>query len=168
MSRVSRTERPTARPSASRSAARRDLRAALPRHLASTPCGPRARAGSRSACPTSAARSRAPAPAPPPSRPTTVRVRAGDPPLGHHRRRFDREQRRARKRQVPEMDDVPVGRASLVGGVLAHRRDDDAVPKFQAADTDGVNRWAGISLRAESGDGIGRGETPCGHVDRDG
>ena len=91
-----------------------------------------------------------------------------DPPLGHHRRRLDRQQRRARKREMSEMDHVPVGRAPLVGRVLTHRRDDDAISEFQAADTVWRNRWAGISLRAESGDGIRRGETPCGHVDRDG
>ena len=38
------------------------------------------------------------------------------------------------ERQLAEMDQVPVGHPSVLGGVLAHRRDDDAIGKLQCAD----------------------------------
>ena len=35
---------------------------------------------------------------------------------------------------MPEVNDVPVGHAAVLSGILAHRRDDDAVGEAEAAD----------------------------------
>jgi hypothetical protein len=61
-------------------------------------------------------------------------VGMADPSLGHYGRCLDGQQGRARKREVPEMDEMPVGHAPFYGRVLAHGRDDNAVRKFEAAD----------------------------------
>ena len=67
-----------------------------------------------------------------------VRPQAGvavaDAPFRRDRGRLDRQQRRAGQRQLAEVDDVPVGHAAVLGRILAHRRDDDAVAKLEAAD----------------------------------
>ena len=67
-----------------------------------------------------------------------ARVTVGDPPFGRDGGCFDRQQRRARKREVAEMNHVPIGHAPVVGRILAHRRDHDAVGELEAADL----QWA--------------------------
>jgi hypothetical protein len=64
--------------------------------------------------------------------PETEIVRT-DPPLGQHRCGFDNKKASAREGQVAEMDRVPVGRAALFGRILAHRRNHDAIAKFERA-----------------------------------
>src|SRR3954471_20819041 len=56
-----------------------------------------------------------------------------DPSVWHDGRRFDGEERRPRQGELTEVDEVPVGRTSLVCRVLAHRRNDNAVLKFEAS-----------------------------------
>ena len=102
----------------------------------STPCARRGRAGWRSACPTSAGRSRASGRAPARCRRTRGRGRAARCAPRAHGGRFDGQQRRAGECQVAEVDDVPVGRAALVGRVLAHGRDHDPVAQLEAADAE--------------------------------
>src|SRR3954454_11426194 len=57
-----------------------------------------------------------------------------DPSLCQYGGRFDGKERGARQGEVTEVDEVPVGRTSLICRVLAHRRNDDAVLKFEASD----------------------------------
>ena len=95
-----------------------------------------ARAGSRSACRTSGARSRARAPSLPRWHRTRGRYRHSDAAFGRDRGRLDRQQRGAGQRQMAEMDHMPVGHAAVFGRILAHRRDDDAVGEAQAADVE--------------------------------
>lgn len=61
-------------------------------------------------------------------------VVGADPPFRHHRGRLQGQQRRPGQGQVAQVDDVPVGGAALVGRILAHRRDHDAVTQRQRAD----------------------------------
>jgi hypothetical protein len=61
-------------------------------------------------------------------------VALGDPPLGRDRGRLDDQKARSRQRQVAEVDQVPLARRALARGVLAHRRDDDAVGEGERAD----------------------------------
>jgi len=57
----------------------------------------------------------------------------GDPPRALHRRRLDHQEPRAGDREAAEMHPVPVGGAAVIGAVLAHRRDDDAIRQGEAA-----------------------------------
>ena len=70
----------------------------------------------------------------------------GDPPLGRDAGRLDQHEAGPGHRHLPEMDVVPLGHPALDGGVLAHRRDDDAIGQVQRAEGD----------RLEQGDGHGR------------
>ena len=54
--------------------------------------------------------------------------------------RLDHQQAGAGIRQHAEMRHVPVGRAAVIGAVLAHRRDHDAVGEFETGEPDGENR----------------------------
>jgi hypothetical protein len=62
-------------------------------------------------------------------------IGVGDPSLWKDGGRLDGQQRRTRKSQVPEVDAVPVGHASIDSRVLAHRRDDDAVGQLEGTDS---------------------------------
>jgi hypothetical protein len=64
-------------------------------------------------------------------------VGVGNAPFGQHGGRFDREQRRTGQREMTEVDEVPVRHAAVDGGVLAHRRNDDAVRERDVGDRDG-------------------------------
>lgn len=50
--------------------------------------------------------------------------------------RFDGQQRRTRNRQLAEVNQVPVGHASVLGRVLAHRSDHDPIAQLQLPDLD--------------------------------
>ena len=60
----------------------------------------------------------------------------GDAAVALDMRRLDDHQRGAGIRQHAEMHQVPVVGAAVVGRILAHRRDDDAVGKRQAGQSD--------------------------------
>ena len=66
-----------------------------------------------------------------------------------NRGRLDREHAGARFQELAPMHDVPVGGAAIHGGVLAHRRHDDAVRQRELAELEG---------REEVGFGHGDGE----------
>ena len=76
----------------------------------------------------------------------------GDAAMALDMGRLDDHQRRAGIRQHAEMDQVPVVGAAVVGGVLAHRRDHDAVGKLEA----------GQLIRREKGAAHGMGILDCG------
>ena len=59
-----------------------------------------------------------------------------DPPLRRHRRRFGEHQRGAADRARSEMGEVPVVGVAVVAGILAHRRNPDAVGERDVAQTD--------------------------------
>jgi len=59
-----------------------------------------------------------------------------DAPFGLDRGRLGEQQAGARKGEMPEMDHVPVIRLPALRGVLAHRRDHDAIPQGQATQRD--------------------------------
>ena len=80
----------------------------------------------------------------------------GDAALPLDMRRLDDDQRGAGIGQHAEMHHVPVIGAAVVGGILAHRRDDDAVCKFEACQLHG--RKQGTGHGQNSGDGICRTE----------
>ena len=65
-------------------------------------------------------------------------VTVGDAPFRADRGRLDRQRARARERQLPEMHLVPVGHLAVLGRILAHRSDDDAVGEPQPAN---LNRF---------------------------
>ena len=50
---------------------------------------------------------------------------------------LDHHQRRPRIGKRAEVADVPVGRCPVVGAVLTHRRNDDAVGKLKARESNG-------------------------------
>ena len=58
-------------------------------------------------------------------------------------RRFDDEQSRARIGEHAEVIEVPVGGHAVVGAVLAHRRNDDAVREFEIGELDARKQGAG-------------------------
>ena len=64
---------------------------------------------------------------------------------------FDDDQRGAGIGQHAEMHQVPVIGAAIVGGILAHRRDDDAVGKLETGQPDRARTkhwsWGNYSLR---------------------
>jgi hypothetical protein len=55
----------------------------------------------------------------------------GDPPPGQDCSRLNGEERGTRERELTQMDQVPVGHASILGRVLAHGRDHDATGEFE-------------------------------------
>ena len=58
-------------------------------------------------------------------------------------RRFDDEQSRARIGQHAEVIEVPVGGHAVVGAVLAHGRNDDAVRELEIGEPNGRKQCAG-------------------------
>ncbi len=56
-----------------------------------------------------------------------------NPPLGRDRRRFGEDDRRAADRARREMREMPVVGVAVDAGILAHRRDADAVGEFGVA-----------------------------------
>ena len=62
-----------------------------------------------------------------------ARVPGRDPAVAHDRGRLGEDECRAADRAAPEVDEVPVVRHPLLGGVLAHRRDHDPVPQRHGA-----------------------------------
>src|SRR5262245_21520450 len=57
---------------------------------------------------------------------------------------FDEHECRAAYRAASQMDQVPITGEAVVGAVLAHRRDNDAVPEADASD---IERAEQIDLR---------------------
>ncbi len=60
----------------------------------------------------------------------------GDAAVALHMGRLDNDEAGAGIRQHAKVSDVPVGRATVDGAVLTHRRHDDAVVQFDAAEPD--------------------------------
>nr|GFD54249.1 hypothetical protein [Tanacetum cinerariifolium] len=54
-------------------------------------------------------------------------IAIGDAPFRRDRGRLQDHHRGAGQREMAEVDHVPVGRQAVFGGILAHRRDGDAV-----------------------------------------
>src|SRR5690606_10894918 len=76
------------------------------------------------------------------------RIRVGDPSLRRHSRGFDGEQRSAREGQMTEVDQVPIRETAVLGGVLSHGGDHDAVRQRERADLDGSEKpWIHGCLR---------------------
>ena len=69
-----------------------------------------------------------------------VAIKAGaavrDAPFAGDVRLLDHEQARSRAGEGAQVREVPVGHRAVVGRVLAHRRDDDAVRERDAAELD--------------------------------
>ncbi len=61
-------------------------------------------------------------------------IAIGDPPVRADRGGFDRQGARPRHGELAQMNLVPVGHRAVFGGILAHRRDDDAVGEAEPAD----------------------------------
>ncbi len=83
-------------------------------------------------------------------------IGVGDPPLWQDGSRLDGQQRRTRERKMAEVDEVPVGHATVDGRVLAHRRDDDAVGQIEVTDA----KWCEQRTHARSSltdDGVSLG-----------
>ena len=64
----------------------------------------------------------------------------GDAAAALDMRRFDDHEARAGIGQHAEMGEMPVGGGAVIGAVLAHRRDDDAVGNSTGPSLMGVNR----------------------------
>ena len=76
----------------------------------------------------------------------------GDAAAALDMRRLDDDEARAGIGQHAEMGEMPVGGGAVVGAVLAHRRDDDAVGEFDTAELDGCEESGhAISLLALHG-----------------
>ena len=76
--------------------------------------------------------------------PVVVEAQVGgrDPPLGLDRGGLDAQHAGAGESEAAEMDQVPVIGRTVIGRVLAHRRDHDAVGQGQAAQRDGGEQGA--------------------------
>ncbi len=72
----------------------------------------------------------------------------GDAAAALHGRRLDDEQGRAGIGQHAEMDEMPVVGAAVVGAVLAHGRDDDAVCQLEAVEPDRREQMTGHEVSA--------------------
>jgi hypothetical protein len=59
-----------------------------------------------------------------------------------YRSGFDNQQSSTRQRHLAEMNGVPISRETLVGHVLAHRGNDDAIGQFKWADLEGGEKLA--------------------------
>ena len=70
-------------------------------------------------------------------------VSVRDAPVPSDRRGFDRQHRRAGHSQLAEVHQVPVGHVPVLGAVLAHGGDDDAVRQLQTADEEGGEQLGG-------------------------
>ena len=84
-----------------------------------------------------------------------------DPAFGGDRGRFDGEHAGARQQHLAPVDEVPVGGAAVVGGVLAHRRDDDAIGERQAAQRDRVEQRHAYLLAQHFGRRTSGGQIPA-------
>lgn len=71
-------------------------------------------------------------------------VRIGDAPFRRDRGCFDRQERRARESKLAQMNHVPVGHASSLGGVLTHGSNDDSIGQLKVADTQGGEQFGEI------------------------
>jgi hypothetical protein len=60
----------------------------------------------------------------------------GDTPDRFHVRGLDAEHRGAGQRQIVDMGKMPIIGRTIVGRILAHRRHDDAIGEFEAAQLD--------------------------------
>ena len=83
-------------------------------------------------------------------------VGVGDAAFGQNGGRLDGQQRRARQREMAEMDEVPVGHAAVDGRVLAHRRDDDAVGQLEGTDAKRCKQRAHANFSIFSVEPVGR------------
>ena len=76
-----------------------------------------------------------------------VRIEAeaamGDAAVALHMGRLDDDEAGSRISEHAEMGDVPVAGAAVIGAVLAHRRDDDAVVELDAGELDGREQRCG-------------------------
>ncbi|MNY30711.1 hypothetical protein D3C86_1648340 [compost metagenome] len=73
-----------------------------------------------------------------------------DAALGRHRRGLDDQQPGTRERHVAQVNHVPVGSRALVGRVLAHRRNGDAVGKFEITDLVGREKLGHEQVPSEA------------------
>src|SRR5215510_6517342 len=73
--------------------------------------------------------------------------------------RLDHDQRRPGIGEHAEVVDVPVGGHAVVGAVLAHGRDDDAVREFEIGELNGRKQGTGHVTRSDFGVGIKRRRT---------
>jgi hypothetical protein len=81
-----------------------------------------------------------------------AQVARRDAAVLQHGGRLDDQQRGARQREVAEMDHVPVAGVAVLGRVLAHRRDDDAILELDRADLQRLEQGG----HGHSGGGSGR------------
>ena len=130
----------------------------LPTVAPTSPCAPRARAGSRPASAAPAgARERASRRARARSH-VVVKAEATrrDAALRGDGRGLDREHPGAGQQHLSPVDQMPVGRAAVVRRVLAHRRDDDAVRQRQrraAQESESHDRPVGATVAAAAARG---------------
>src|ERR1700716_3841693 len=75
------------------------------------------------------------------------RVAVGDAAALLHRGRLDEYDAGAALGELAEMDEMPVGDFAVARRVLAHRRNDDAVPQLDVADLQLVKQHASWSSR---------------------
>ena len=61
-------------------------------------------------------------------------IGVGDPALGQNGGRLDGQKGGAGKGELAQMDQVPVGHAAVLGGILTHGRYDDAIGEFESGD----------------------------------
>jgi hypothetical protein len=73
-------------------------------------------------------------------------IAGGDPPLRRDGGRLQNEQPGAGKRERAEMDHVPVAGLSVLRGILAHRRDDDAIGDREAAEGEGFKEMGHLAF----------------------
>jgi hypothetical protein len=85
---------------------------------------------------------------------------------GLDRRGLDDQQARARQRELAEMDQMPVDHAAVLGGVLAHGGDHDAVGQRQGADLQrGEEQWGEGRTHDVLGSGLRARTMPSCAVD---
>ena len=73
-----------------------------------------------------------------------ARAAVRDAALAGDVRLLDHEEPRARDRHAAEVRKVPIGRRAVVGRVLAHRCDDDAIGQRDAAELNGSEELRGL------------------------
>ena len=69
-----------------------------------------------------------------------AKVLRGDPPFGRDRRRFGENQASAADRARGQMGEMPITGKTILAGILAHRRNADAIGKRDAAQSDALNK----------------------------
>ena len=67
----------------------------------------------------------------------------GDAPGGLDPGGFDEHQTGAAQSELAQVNQMPVGHGAVMGRILAHGGDDDAVGQIQVAETDGREKLAG-------------------------